>query len=151
MHAHTRACTHTRMHTHARTDCKCAMIYCVHCLFIGNLPFISTDPMDVIVTLHHGNEIAVFSCEANGGSNDIQYTWFAKTSDGDMMLEGETSNTLMLSQITVEMNNTQFYCVASNNSGNVTSGSAHLTVTSKLTMYQCYVHCINNLWEILTK
>ena len=117
----------------------------------NNPPVISTDPMDVIVTLRHGNESALFSCEANGGSSDIQYRWFNKTSDGDMMLEGQTSNTLMLNPVTVKMNNTQYYCVTSNNSGNDTSGSARLTVTSKLTMYQCYVHCLNNLWEILTK
>ena len=114
----------------------------------SNPPVISTDPMDVIVLLRHGNESAVFSCEANGGSSDIQYRWFNKTSDGDMMLEGQTSNMLMLSPVTVEMNNTQFYCIASNNGGSDTSESAHLTVTSKPTV--C-VHCINNLWELLSK
>ena len=103
----------------------------------NNPPVISTDPKDVMISLRHGNESAVFSCEANGGSNDIQYRWFNKTSDGDMMLEG-TSNMLMLSPVTVEMNNTQFYCVASNNSGSDTSESAHLTVTSKPTMCTLY-------------
>ena len=84
--------------------------------------------MNVTVLLRYGNESAVFSCEANGGSSDIQYRWFTKTSDGDMMLEGETSNTLMLSPVIVKMNNTQYYCVASNNSGNITSETGHLTV-----------------------
>ena len=84
--------------------------------------------MNVTVSLRYGNESAVFSCEANGGSSDIQYRWFSKTSDGDMMLEGETSNMLMLSPVTVKMNNTQYYCVASNNSGNITSETGQLTV-----------------------
>ena len=89
--------------------------------------------MNTLVTLHYGNESVVFSCEANG--DDVQYSWYTKTSDGDMILEGETSNKLVLSTVSVEMNNRQYYCVASNNSGNVTSESAQLTVTSKLTMY----------------
>ena len=102
----------------------------------NNPPIITTNPEDVTVTLRHGNESATFSC---GGSSDIHYIWFAKTNDGDMMLEGETSNELVLNMVTVEMNNTQYYCVASNDSGNVTSESAHLTVTSKLIMYKYYV------------
>ena len=96
---------------------------------------ITTDPMDMTVTLHHGNESATFSCEANRGNSDIQYRWFTKTTEGDMMVEGGTSNKLVLSTVTVEMNNTQYYCVASNNSGNVTSKSAHLIVTSKPMVY----------------
>ena len=70
----------------------------------------------------------MFSCEAEGGNN-IQYTWF---SDGGVMVEGETSNTLVLSSVTVKKNNTQYYCVASNKSGSVRSNSAHLTVTGEL-------------------
>lgn len=54
------------------------------------------------------------------------------------MIEGETSNELVLSIVTIEMNNTQYYCVASNDSGSDTSESARLTVTSKSTVYQCY-------------
>ena len=104
-----------------------------------NNPVITTDPEDITISLRSGNENATFRCEANEGSSDIQYRWFIKTTEGDMMVEGETSNELVLSPVTVEMNNTQYYCVASNNSGNVTSKSAHLTVTSKPTMYQCYV------------
>ena len=122
-------------------------------MFIGNPPVITTNPEDVTVTLHHGNESATFSCETNGGSSDIKYSWFAKTNDGDMMLEGETSNELVLNMVTVEMNNTQYYCVASNNSGNVTSESAHLTVTSKLDNVPvlCDRLCIRTLWELLSK
>ena len=78
----------------------------------------------------------MFSCEVNGGSSDIEYKWFAKTTEGDMMVEGEMSNELVLSTVTVEMNNTQYYCVASNDSGSDTSESAYLTVTSKSTVYQ---------------
>ena len=96
---------------------------------------ITTDPMNVTVTLHRGNESATFSCEANEGSSDIQYRWFTNTTEGDMMVEGGTSNELVLSPVTVEMNDTQYYCVASNNSGSDTSKSAHLTVTSKPMVY----------------
>ena len=84
--------------------------------------------MNVTVPLHYGNESAMFRCEADGGSGDIQYRWFNKTKDGDVMLEGKTSNTLMFGPVTVEMNNTQYYCVASNDSGNATSETGHLTV-----------------------
>ena len=108
-------------------------------LGLNNPPVITTDPEDITISLHSGNENATFRCEANEGSSDIQYRWFTNTAEGDMMVEGETSNELVLSPVTVEMNNTQYYCVASNNGGNVTSKSAHLIVTSKLTMYQCYV------------
>ena len=79
----------------------------------------------------------MFSCDANNGSSDIQYSWFSKTDDGDIMELGATLSELNLISITVEMNNTQYYCVATNSSGNVTSESARLTVTSKLIMYQC--------------
>ena len=74
----------------------------------------------------------MFSCEADGGSSDIQYSWFNKTDDGDMMVVGATSSELVLTPVTVEMNNTQYYCIATNNSGSATSESAHLTLTSKL-------------------
>ena len=98
---------------------------------LNNPPVITTDPTNITISLRSGNENATFRCEANEGSSDIQYRWFTKTTEGDMMVEGGTSDELVLSMVTVEMNNTQYYCVASNNSGNVTSKSAHLTVTSK--------------------
>ena len=107
-------------------------------LFISlgnNPPVITTHPNDTTVPLHYGNESAVFICEANNGSSDIQYSWFTKTVDGDMILEGAITDELVLTSVTVEMNNTQYYCVATNNSGNVTSESVRLTVTSKLIMH----------------
>ena len=107
-------------------------------MFAGNPPVITTDPEDITISLHHGNESATFRCKADEGSGYIEYRWFTKTTEGDTMVEGEMSNELVLSTVTVEMNNTQYYCVASNNSGSDTSESAHLTVTSKSTVYQCY-------------
>ena len=103
-----------------------------------NPPVITTHPNDTTVTLRYSNEShsAVFSCDANNGSSDIQYSWFSKTDDGDIMELGVTLSELNLTPVTVEMNNTQYYCVATNNSGNVTSESARLTVTSKLIMYR---------------
>ena len=92
-----------------------------------NIPVITTDPMNVTVPLRYGNESAMFTCEADGGSDDIQYRWFNKTKNGDVMLE-ETSNTLIFGPVTVAMNNTQYYCVASNNGGNVASETGHLTI-----------------------
>jgi len=89
--------------------------------------------MDTTVSLHYGNESATFTCEANG--TDIQYSWFTETINGSMMIVG-TTNKLMLSPVTVNKNNTQYYCVASNNSGNVTSNSGHLTVNSKF-LFSC--------------
>ena len=77
----------------------------------------------------------MFSCEANGG-NGVNYTWFTETTDDSKMIEGATSNTLMLSPVTIDMNNTQYYCVASNNGGSVNSSTAYLTLTSKLMIYQ---------------
>ena len=79
--------------------------------------------MNTSVFLHHGNENVTFICEAN--VEDDQYTWF--TGD-DEVIEGETSNTLVLGPVTIDMNNTQYYCVASNNSGSDTSNRAHLIV-----------------------
>ena len=79
--------------------------------------------MDTTVLLRHGNETVTFNCEANVGAD--QYTWF--TGD-DEMIEGATSNTLVLGPVTIDMNNTQYYCVASNNSGSDTSNRAHLIV-----------------------
>ena len=107
----------------------------------NNPPVITTHPKDATVPLRYGNESVVFSCEANGGDDieasgdDIQYSWYTKTGDGGMILEGETSNILLLSTVSVEMNNTQYYCVASDNGGSVASENAKLTVTSKLTIY----------------
>ena len=89
--------------------------------------------MNVMVSLCYGNESTTFSCEANGGSI-VQYSWYTKTSNGDRILEGETSNELVLSTVSIEMNNTQYYCVASNNSGNVTSKTGHLTVVYAIGM-----------------
>ena len=94
----------------------------------GTPPVITTDPTNTSVLLHHGNENAMFNCEAEGGNN-IQYTWF---SDGGVMIEGETSSTLVLSSVTVEKNNTQYYCVASNKSGSTKSNSAQLIVNGEL-------------------
>ena len=105
---------------------------------LGNPPVITTQPMNATVSLRYSNESAVFSCEANEGNSDIQYIWFTKTSDGDMMLEGKISNELVLNMVTVEMNNTQYYCVASNNSGNVTSQTGHLTVDFAIGMW-CFL------------
>ena len=76
----------------------------------------------------------MFSCDAYGGRSSIQYSWFTKTDDGDMMVVGAASSELVLTPVTVEMNNTQYYCVATNSSGSATSESAHLTLTSKLIM-----------------
>ena len=91
--------------------------------------------MDASVILHYGNESVMFSCEANGG-NSVHYTWFTGTTDDSEMIEGATSNILTLSSVTVNMNNTQYYCVAGNNGGSVNSNTAYLTVTSKLMIYQ---------------
>ena len=92
------------------------------------LLFVSlVNPPVVTTPLRYGNESAMFSCKADGGSDDIQYRWFNKTKDGDVMLE-ETSNTLMFGPVTVEMNNTRYYYVASNDGGNVASETGHLTI-----------------------
>ena len=91
--------------------------------------------MDASVILHYGNESVMFSCEANEG-NSVNYTWFTGTTDDSMMIKGATSNTLVLSPVTIDMNNTQYYCVVSNNGGSVNSNTAYLTVTSKLMIYQ---------------
>ena len=84
--------------------------------------------MNTSVTIRYSNESAEFSCEANNGSGDIQYSWFTKTDDGDMMIVGATSSQLVLTPVTVEMNNTQYYCVAINDSGSVRSNRGYLTV-----------------------
>ena len=99
--------------------------------FIDPIPVITVHPMNTSVLLHVGNESVMFSCEADGGSN-IQYTWFTETSNGGRMIEGQTSNTLVLSSVTVDINNTQYYCIVSNNGGSNRSNSAHLTVNGEL-------------------
>ena len=96
---------------------------------LGHLPTIISHPIDATLLLYNGTESATFTCEANG--TNIQYSWFNKTDDGNMMIVGEMSNELVLSPITVEMNNTRYYCVAKNNSGSVNSTSGHLTINSK--------------------
>ena len=86
--------------------------------------------MNASVLLHHGNESVMFTCEVNGGNN-IEYTWHTETSNGSMVM-GEKSNTLVLTSVTVDMNNTQYYCIASNESGSDRSNSALLTVNGEL-------------------
>ena len=54
-----------------------------------------------------------------------------------MMVVGATSSELVLTQVTVEMNDTQYYCVATNNSGNVTSNTGYLTVDFDIGTYAC--------------
>ena len=104
--------------------------------FIGGTPpVITTDPISTSVLLRYGNDSTMFSCEAEGGNN-IQYTWF---SDSGVMIEGETSNILVLSSVTVEKNNTQYYCVASNKSGSTKSNSAHLIVNGELIIVYIYL------------
>ena len=95
---------------------------------LGNPPVITTHPMNTTVSLHYGNESATFSCEANGGGSDIEYSWYTGTGDGRMMIEGATSSELVLTPVIIGMNGTQHYCVASNNSGSSTSDVAHLTL-----------------------
>ena len=92
---------------------------------------ITVHPMNTSVILHYGNESVMFSCEADGRST-IRYSWFTETNDGGMVIDGQISNTLELNSITVDKNNTRYYCVASNNGGNVSSNSALLTVTGEL-------------------
>ena len=98
---------------------------------VGNPPVINVHPVNASVLLHHGTETAVFSCEVNGG-NDTKYTWYIETTNGSEMIQGQTSNMLVLNPVTTEEDNTQYYCVASNKSGSVISNSAHLTVTGEL-------------------
>ena len=93
---------------------------------LGNSPVITTHPMNMTVSLRYGNETATFSCKVNGGRNDIQYTWYTGTGDNSVMIVGATSSELVLSPVTIDMNGTQYYCVASNNSGSDTSDTAHL-------------------------
>ena len=102
---------------------------CINLSFItvGHPPIITTHPMNKNVLLRYGDESAEFSCKANGG-DDIQYSWFAETSNGSKIMVGGSSNELVLSPVTIAMNNTQYYCVASNNSGDVTSKKARLIV-----------------------
>ena len=95
---------------------------------LGNPPVITSHPVNKTVSLHYGNESATFSCAVNGAGSDIEYTWYTGTSDGRMIIEGATSSELMLTPVTIGMNGTQYYCVASNNSGSDTSNMAHLTV-----------------------
>ena len=71
----------------------------------------------------HGNHNVTYSCEANVEAD--QYTWFT---DDDEIIKGATSNTLVLGPVNIDMNNMQYYCVASNNSGSDTSNRAHLIV-----------------------
>ena len=89
---------------------------------------ITTHPMNTTVSLHYGNESATFSCGVNGGGSDIKYTWYTGTVDGSRMIENATLSELVLTPVTIGMNGTQYYCVASNNSGSSTSNVAHLTV-----------------------
>ena len=112
--------------------CSCGVI--LSFVALVNPPVIITHPKNVTVPLRYGNESTMFSCEVNGGSGNIQYRWFNKTTEGDVMLEGETSNVLMFSPVTVEMNNTQYYCVAINNGGKITSETGHLTINFAIGM-----------------
>ena len=96
---------------------------------------ITTHPMNTTVLLHYGNENATFSCEVNEGGSDIQYTWYTGTGDNSMMIEEAMSSKLVLSPVTIEMNGTQYYCVASSNSGSDTSDTAHLTVNYTIGNY----------------
>ena len=98
---------------------------------LGNPPVIYTHPMNASVLLHHGNETAMFSCEVNGGK-DTKYAWYIETTNGSEMIQGQTSNMLVLNSVTTEEDNTYYYCVASNKSGSVVSNSARLTVTGEL-------------------
>ena len=111
------------------------------CIPLGDPPVITTHPMNTNVSLRYGNESATFSCEVNGGGSDIQYAWYTGTGDNSMMIEGATSSEFVLSPVTIEMNGTQYYCVASNNSGSDTSDTAYLTVDYAIGNY-CILYFI---------
>ena len=120
--------------------------YSVTLLFIplGNPPVITTHPMNTTVLLHYGNESAIFSCEVNGGGSNIQYTWYTGTGDSSMMIERATSSELVLSLVNIKMNGTQYYCIASNNSGSDTSNTAHLTVDYAIGNYYILFYLLCN-------
>ena len=111
---------------------------------LGNPPVITAHPMNTTAPLHYGNESAEFSCQADGGSGDIQYSWFTKTDDDDMMIVGATTNKLVLTPVTVEINNTQYYCVATNDSGNVTSNRGYLAVKFAIGTYVLLIYSFYN-------
>ena len=130
-HWHTGTLMHVCVHmqyAHAIASCEVLLWYTY--VILGNPPVISTHPMDASVLLWYGNESVVFTCDANGGKN-IEYTWHTETSNGSMVM-GEKSNTLILNSVIVDMNNTQYYCIASNESGSDRSNSALLTVNGEL-------------------
>ena len=116
---------------HIRIWCSVTVLY----VPLDNPPVMTTHPIDTTVLIHYGNESATFSCEANGGGSDIEYSWYTSTGDSRMIIEGATSIELVLTPITIGMNGTQYYCVASNNSGSSTSDVAHLTVNYAIGNY----------------
>ena len=74
---------------------------------------------------------AVFTVEASG--ENLKYQWYGGT-DAAPTKVGGNSNKLTLTDLSLNNNDTDFWCVISNDAGSVTSNKAKLTVSDNYVM-----------------
>ena len=83
-------------------------------IFVGNLPVITTNPVDKMVNSDSSTTSVSFTCEAEGATS---YIW--ERQDGDISSDATGVNTTVLTINNIQPGDTGYYrCVASNASGN---------------------------------
>jgi len=91
--------------------------------YTGNgKPYVSVNPVDEFLTV---GEDATFSVKVLG-ETPIQYQWYLN----DELVTGAVDDSLVIDSVTLNMNGSVVYCIATNNIASDTSSTAMLLVTS---------------------
>jgi len=86
---------------------------------------ITTQPVDT--TAAANSNVTFFVVATTDSDLGLEYQWY--NADGDVAIEGETSDELVLENVQVADSGNVFYVIVSSGSTNVESANAELTVT----------------------
>lgn len=95
-------------------------------------PVINTD-VPAALTVIEGQTLTL-TVEATGG--ELSYQWYRVHPEGDMPVEGQTSNTYQITSVDASINGAAFYCFVQNVAGNTQSSVCTVTVLSKPVLTQ---------------
>ena len=95
-------------------------------------PAINTD-VPAALTVIEGQTLTL-TVEATGG--ELSYQWYRVHPEGDVPVEGQTSNTYQIAAVDASVNGAAFYCFVQNTAGNTQSSVCTVTVLSKPVLTQ---------------